>query len=68
MRKQKRWAICALAAAVLLTAGCSGQAADGAAGTTAESAGQEAVAPQEENAARAEETTVFVDDIGREPL
>ena len=66
MRKQKRWAICALAAAVLLTAGCSGQAADGAAGTTAESAGQEAVAPQEENAARAEETTVFVDDIGRE--
>ena len=42
MRKQKRWAICALAAAVLLTAGCSGQAADGAAGTTAESAGQEA--------------------------
>ena len=33
---------------------------------TAESAGQEAVAPQEENAARAEETTVFVDDIGRE--
>ena len=66
MRKQKRWAICALAAAVLLTAGCSGQAADGAAGTTGESAGQEAVAPQEENAARAEETTVFVDDIGRE--
>lgn len=66
MRKQKRWAICALAAAMLLTAGCSGQAADGAAGTTAESAGQEAVAPQEENAARAEETTVFVDDIGRE--
>ena len=51
---------------MLLTAGCSGQAADGAAGTTAESAGQEAVAPQEENAARAEETTVFVDDIGRE--
>ena len=54
MRKQKRWAICALAAAMLLTAGCSGQAADGAAGTAAKSAGQETGAQQGESAAQGE--------------
>ena len=54
MRKQKRWAICALAAAMLLTAGCSGQAVDGAAGTAAKSAGQETGAQQGESAAQGE--------------